>query len=125
MQDLNFLEVIDPAYYEMVDISLEVEEDLQLLLHLVLKRVDAIYLKLLVQHLLNKGIVGEDLLEVLLCSGCEIENHDECWILFLPGPLKHLAEVACCVLEVDSFIDGAFQILLKGVILVSFEELGD
>ena len=125
MQDLNFLEVVDPAYYEVVDISLEVEEDLQLLLQLVLKRVYAVYFKLLVQHLLHEGIVGEDLLEVLLCGRREIEDHDEGWVLFLPGPLEYFAEVACRVLEVDSLIDAAFQILLEGIVLVSFEELGD
>lgn len=125
MQYFNFLEVFDPADDEIIGVSLEVEEDLQLLLQLVLQRVDAVDLELLVQHLLHEGVVGEDLLEVLLGGWGEIEDHDEGWVLFLPGPLEHLAEVADRVLEVDSLVDAPLKILLEGVVLVSFEKLGD
>ena len=123
MQDLNFLEMVDPAHYEVVDVSLEVEENLQFFLQLVLKRIDAVHLELLVQHLLHKEIVGEDIREIWFCGWREIEDHDKGWVFFLPGPLEHLAEVASCVLKVNSLVDAFFQILLEGVVLVSFEEL--
>lgn len=125
MQYFDFLEVVDPADYEMVGISLQVEEDLELLLKLILKCIDAVYFELLVQYLFHKGIVCEYLLQVLPRSRCEIEDHDECWVLFLPRPLEHFTEVACCVLEVEPPIDAAFQILPERIVLVASEELGD